>query len=912
MVVAVKQTKTSKSQPKSKPKSVIPAEQTLRYVERGLRRMLMTRGTDPETGEKFVGGFNPNLPFRPTQKEGLQALVDRISDDRIPIDKRRIGYYEHATGLGKTALFSADLQAAYSEAARDGLDKDLISYVVVPTTVLLHQTKEEIEEYAPYLKRPGMIGVYGDGKKELGRPVTIITYDSWVDLVESGQIDPATINIHIADEAHKNTSDRREDITRLMHEGEDHPDADSPQALCLAVTATSRYDYEKTVERSYKNKIHEKTMMQGVHSGELCDFIRTQNFVIRVDSGSKQEAWKKFAIEHFATGKDAESGKNLRDIVSAFYVDGTDFADGVAKGLNEHPDLARLAKERGMKGVAVAIHSKMSKGEQKRRMRDYMGYKDEKGVYHPPKYMAVVGDEKFKAGWNHPPLKCIFDYPRGSLVDKAQIEGRGSRRYIDPKTGKPTGLVLVDTILYYGDKDPEQNEKNRQRAIAEAVTFNQVTEGQAAIYREGRKPNDIEIDDIERERDWGGWGKQHGVGKVESYVSLEEIRTFDRETAKAVAALEVVRQRDVVTDDEHKQLLELMQEKKLAAKAIFGLVPSELVIETHLSIGKLSNCRTKGIKLERRAWEAVVEVLQKQLTPISEKEHNQLQALMRQKDLGSAAIMKIIPTDQAKIVGLNRDKIEACKYKTRLSRAAWDLVVMALHNQPDPISDKEHKELLDLMQKKDMGGISLMKLILSEEAKKVDLTWYKIDLCKSQDIHLSRPAWELVVATLRAQPDPITDLELQDLLALMKQKDLGGAAIIKLIPSEKVKALKLKWQQIDACKVRRAKISRPKYEIIMQVLQGQPDPITAADKAQLTSLLNKNKGLGGKGIMKLISPEQAKKAGLNAGKIQNFKSSQTILPRPAWELVVRTLEGLLEQNSKKENQIKTARSNRNR
>ncbi|MGD9650575.1 MAG: DEAD/DEAH box helicase, partial [Dongiaceae bacterium] len=666
---------------------VIPAEQTLKYIDRGLRRMLLTRGQDARTGQSFVGGFDRHTPFRPTQKEAAQALVDRISDPKIPLNDRRIGFYDHATGLGKTAEFAAVLQSAYSEAEKDGKAEELVSFIVVPTTNLLHQTKAEVEDYAPILKRPGMIGVYGDGKKELGKPVTIITYNSWIDLVESGQINPAKINIHIADEAHKNTSDRREEVTRALHTGNgnglDHPDADSPQAFCLAVTATSRYDDEKTVERTYKHKLHEKSMMAGVESGELCEYIRPQEYLIRVDSGTKEDGWKKFVIDHFATGKDLESGQPLHKMVAAFYVNGTAFADDVAKDLNAHPDLAKLAKERGMLGVAVSIHSNMSPKEQERRLRDYMGYIDEKtGQKVPPKYMAVVGDEKFKAGWNHPPLKCIFDYTRGSLVDKSQIAGRGGRRYLDPKTGEPTGLVLIDTILYFGAPSEDKfNEGNRDRALANAVTFIQLLEGRSAVYRAGRKPREEEIeldDDIERAPRSGG---RHipGIGKVESFVSLSQVRNFNRQTAAAIAAS----QRDVVSDEEHRQLLELMAQKDMGAKALFELIPSERAKTADLTVNKIAICK-RGTKLERPAWEVVVDILRQQPNAITDKEHQQLLELAEKKGLRAYLIFKLLPPKEAEALNIKQSKINACIHRgIRLKRSAWELVMQLLQQQPD-------------------------------------------------------------------------------------------------------------------------------------------------------------------------------------------------------------------------------------
>ena len=131
--------------------------------------------------------------------------------------------------------------------------------------------------------------------------------------------------------------------------------------------------------------------------------------------------------------------------------------------LNNDPVLQERAKARGKKGVAVAIHTgpygedgrTMSKAEQKRRFDAYL-----RG-----EYLAVIGDEKFKEGFDHAPMKTLFDYHRNSLVDKVQILGRGARKWWNKLKERWEGLTVIETAIYIGDENPDLDEIEKNQAL---------------------------------------------------------------------------------------------------------------------------------------------------------------------------------------------------------------------------------------------------------------------------------------------------------------------------------------------------------------------------------------------------------------------------------------------------------------
>ena len=183
------------------------------------------------------------------------------------------------------------------------------------------------------------------------------------------------------------------------------------------------------------------------------------------------------------------TGDWMSDNQAGFFTADTYHADNLEKLLNSNEILAQRAKEQGKKGVAVAIHSRLSKKEQDRRLK----------AYTRGEYMAVIGDEKFKEGFDYPPMKTIIDWPHSSVVDKAQILGRGARKWWNDDKERYEGMTFIDTIVYVGSNDLEKDQKDRENAIAQATIARQILED-AVVYAEGvelapKKPKKLKVEE---------------------------------------------------------------------------------------------------------------------------------------------------------------------------------------------------------------------------------------------------------------------------------------------------------------------------------------------------------------------------------------------------------------------------------
>ncbi len=495
------------------------SEQLLSYLQRGVDKLLEQ------------GSFDGGQPFRPTQKQTLEAYKRFLESTSLTTEEKLKGFFEIPTGIGKTAVFVGIIAATHSIAEAEG--QSLKTVIVVPTTQLLEQTHnsfigtEKTIGFAPQLE--GRIGLYGDGHKNLKLPITIMTYNAWYDLSQAGKIGSHNTDILISDEAHRGTSERRiENISGIFN----------AQTVQIAFTATAHFDEEKSVQASHEREIFYKSIRDAILEDELASYIGTQRAVIRVaptnfmlsdefQEATKQEktayrkkirekAWNEFALKAYREGRDEQTGDLLTDNQAGFFVSGIHQANQLEHMLNDDEALQAIAKAQGRKGVAVAIHSHLSGKEQKRRFEAYMA----------GEYMAVVGDDKFKEGFDHPPMKTVIDSAHSSLVDKAQIIGRGARKWWNEQKGRFEGLTLIDNVIYIGSEDKDIDTVYRDAALRNAVSAKDILEDSFVIGPQApkRSPSSALV---------GGPPNIFGDDSdIEYYSSIEEIYLLESEVSK--------------------------------------------------------------------------------------------------------------------------------------------------------------------------------------------------------------------------------------------------------------------------------------------------------------------------------------------------------------------------------------------
>lgn len=152
----------------------------------------------------------------------------------------RAGYIKLPTAAGKTVLFTELIEAT-----------GLQALVVMPTKVLIDQTGERFQQFAPGVE----VGKVYQDAKEYGRQVTLTTYDSFMDKVESGDIVPEDFidGLLVLDEGHRALTPRRRYTVGLFKE-----------AIKLGFTATPKYATNKELRDLLNYEIHSMDIPEAV------------------------------------------------------------------------------------------------------------------------------------------------------------------------------------------------------------------------------------------------------------------------------------------------------------------------------------------------------------------------------------------------------------------------------------------------------------------------------------------------------------------------------------------------------------------------------------------------------------------------------------------------------------------------
>lgn len=153
------------------------------------------------------------------------------------------GYIKLPTGTGKTVLFTEFIEAT-----------DLRALIVTPTKLLVDQTEEKFQQFAPDIET-GKVYTHA---KVFDKQVTITTYKSFIPYVEDKKINPTDYDLLILDEVHKSLTPKRVEMVKRF-----------PNAIRFGFTATPRYSQEKHVGNLLGTEIHSMTVREAVEEGLL-------------------------------------------------------------------------------------------------------------------------------------------------------------------------------------------------------------------------------------------------------------------------------------------------------------------------------------------------------------------------------------------------------------------------------------------------------------------------------------------------------------------------------------------------------------------------------------------------------------------------------------------------------------------
>ncbi len=514
------------------------SEKLLSYLQQAVDQLLEQ--------EEFENGWG----FRKTQRQALEAYQRYLYNTSYTVAQRLEGFFEMATGVGKTAVFSAIIGKAHQIAEQNG---DVLRSVIVdPTRPLIKQTRDDFIRICPSFN--GKVGLYGDGNKDLEKPVTIITYNSWIDLSQRGELGSHNVDILISDESHKGTSYRRvRGLTKNYN----------ARTARLAYTATAHFDTVKSVRLSHKREIFAKPLKETMEEGaaELTSYVQAQTMVIRVPPNDfmrspeydamplldrvkyrrelRQEAWNKYALEVFKNGVDIHTREPLSDNQTLFCVDGINQANRLELLLNSDEELRARTRRQKRQWVSAAIHSRLPSYQEAEHR--FESYKRGEG-------MAAITDEMLKEGIDHGPIKTIVDYSHGSIVDKLQILGRGTRSWWNDAKDRHEGLTFVDTIIYIGDDNPKADKVARNRALRAAVMVKDLLGGDFVLNPgEGIKQPSPSIDIPPQPPLF------EGDPNIQYFTTAEELFQLDNE-------IEKLRQGLILTMDDIIEAIEAYRE----------------------------------------------------------------------------------------------------------------------------------------------------------------------------------------------------------------------------------------------------------------------------------------------------------------------------------------------------------------
>jgi superfamily II DNA or RNA helicase len=867
----------------------------LPYMRVAVDRVLKRRGIDA-IGHAFVGGLTSHLPLRPTQREALTAYGIFLSDSRTTEENKKTGYFELPTGIGKTGIFVALIHEAHLEATKK--KKKFRSVIVVPTTQLLDQTYDEFVAHAPDMAH--QIGRYGDRHRTLSKPVTIITYDSWINLTEQGKISRKNVDLLISDEAHRGTSERR--VDQLFQ-------AYGRNTVQLAFTATAHFDEEKSVQQTHKNEIFYKGLPESVKSGELAEYIHSQLYIIRVEplsdgdlrknnpnwkSDLRRQAWNQRILKIFSDGIDHVSGDLLSDNQAGFFVADTSHADQLELMANQDSKLLKKARKLGKKKIAVAIHSNLAPSEQRKRLAAFM-----RG-----EYMAVIGDEKFKEGFNYPALKNIFDYPRGSLVDKAQIAGRAARKWWNVDKQRSEGMSFIDTVVYVGSNDKDQDKSNREIALRRAVLVSSILDG-TEVFSE---KFETAATKSKRAKDSLATSRPKIFAEtdtVEEYATLEDIKNIH-------AQINYLRRNDVVeiTEPFRLSLGEQMKQKEMGAKALIQSLGADCPDD--LTASMIDTWQTGVVKTARSEhWNAVIDLLMNQpdakpIRNISKEDRQWLITQTARTEFGPKAIMKALRADYISDT-LDHQKIECWRRgSTKIARTEdWNAVKDFLENCPDAkkgpdkqeISDKDHAWLNAQFVRAGIGTAAV--IVLMGDNAPDGLKFNQIESWKSRRIKTARcDYWNAVKNVLVALPNAkvtqaISEADRQWLDKQMDRTKLGDTAIMHAVR----KSLKADFSRgrIDGWRDGSVKTAQTDHwEAVKTFLLSQEDakPVRHLSEKDILWLNSKCQsiGLAAKTIITALGDNLP--SDLSHEKIGTWQRGNCQTARDDhWNAVVQLLEG---------------------
>lgn len=450
---------------------------------------LVKQLNDIELGEDKDG---KPYGFWEHQKEAIRDLHAHIADKNKDLASITI----IPTGGGKTEIFSHVIHSLAKPIARSEPKRSITprTLIIEPTKQLVEQTSARIKKQFPDLQ----VGIYNGTTKDV-QQITVITYASFMDLVEKEQLTPDDIDVMVMDEAHRGLSDDRQETFKQFKN----------KAAIFAFTASPAFDAMKNVQTllGEDNVTYKKATVARLVKDKVLAPIANYLLRVKVDGdlpeNEKERAdllakLRADAVYEFYRGH-IEEGTGVRLAGKRFlgYTADVDAADIAVDVFNKRlaADTAKDAAFKSLIGTYLSytqqISNRIFRKAQRAAIQNLANEKpDDKN-----KVLGLFNAELLVEGTDIPNINAILNISNTSSVVKAlQRGGRGAR--INPALDvdspeqqcfvvdafvEHNGKILGNPVFYYeaiqddsvikgiGTKTVRLPKEKKQKDIIEGV-----------------------------------------------------------------------------------------------------------------------------------------------------------------------------------------------------------------------------------------------------------------------------------------------------------------------------------------------------------------------------------------------------------------------------------------------------------
>ncbi len=435
-----------------------------------------------------------NVTLRVNQLRAVSALVDFLKNECNGGDR---GSFKQPTGAGKTVLFGIIAKLI-----------DVKTLILVPRQNLLTNTFKELKDQVGF--NPADIGLVGGGDYELGRKVTIATYQSHVLRMQEDteyRTQMKACELIICDEAHRSLGaktansidaldevepEEREHLAEEVSEDQESDDEltfeeelleqealgklaalTNATSLKLAFTATPVLA-NKHVIHSFKYLIAEEKQGELVKAGILVPYR-----IVQVDGSVHVDDFDKYMTEEEEAG--ILERENVYGKLASAYADSlTRYREKQSEEIGVMP----------LRGVAFCVnHAECEKFELAARQqglrtrivtaREAKGKKGNDVIEDAERQLLegeidmIITIAKLGEGWNFKPANAAI-WARASTSPMTVIQGVGrtSRSYVDAQGRvKPYSLVFETNWSLRG-LEGGRNAGRQPLSIADALSLN--------------------------------------------------------------------------------------------------------------------------------------------------------------------------------------------------------------------------------------------------------------------------------------------------------------------------------------------------------------------------------------------------------------------------------------------------------